>query len=142
MNSTAAIFARLSGSTSVVSRLDAYRSEPAIFNDRAPDAFQFAEKAAVIIAAPTNDRDASTFTESIRAITQDVRIYTRDVGSSAVLDTLARDIRDLFHLQPEALVITGGKANIVTVSGPVSAPTTDPAIVGRRLIISLELQKS
>ena len=141
MNSTKAIFSRLTGSTEVVAALDATLGAPAIFNDRAPDDFVFGEKAAVVIAAPSADIDASTFSETIRDITQDVRLYARDTGSTADIDELARLVRDLFHLRPDELTVDGGSCSLATATGPVAAPTTDPALVGRRVTLRLQLRK-
>lgn len=141
MNSTAAIFARLAGAASITQRLAAFDAAPAIFSDAAPDAFVFADLAATIIAAPTADDDASTYTETIRAVTQDVRLYAKHTGSTADLDQLARDVRDLFHLRPSEMSVTGGVVTIATATGPVAAPTTDPSLIGRRVTLRLELQK-
>lgn len=141
MNSTKAIFQRLKGSSAVVAALDALDGQPAIFNDRAPDDFVFTDRAAVVIAAPSADVDASTFTETIREITQDVRVYARDSGSTEAIDDLARLIRDLFHLQPGGLTVDGGSCSLAIATGPVAAPTTDPALIGRRVTLRLQLRK-
>lgn len=140
MNSTETIFARLTGDSGVSLRLADHNGEAAIFNDRAPDTFLFDAGAAVVIAAPADDADAGTFTERVRAITQDIRIYAKDTGSTAEIDDLSRDIRDLFHLQAAALTVTGGTVNIATATGPVQSPTTDPSLIGRRVTVRLELQ--
>ena len=141
MNSTAAIFDRLNGSPSITERLDNFNGGAAIFNDRAPDDFVFSDKAALVIAAPSADTDASTFTETIRDITQDVRLYARDTGSTADIDALGRDIRDLFHLQASQSEVEGGSCALATATGPVAAPTTDPSLVGRRVQLRLQLKK-
>lgn len=141
MNSTAAIFARLNGSQAIIDRLDIFEGRAAIFNDRAPDDFVFSTKAALVIAAPAADTDASTFSETIRDVTQDVRLYARDTGSTADIDALGRDIRDLFHLQASEIEVIGGSCNIATATGPVAAPTTDPALIGRRVTLRLQLKK-
>lgn len=141
MNSTAAIFARLNDSLSIIERLDIFNGGAAIFNDRAPDDFQFSDKAALVIAAPSADIDASTFTETIRDITQDVRLYAHDTGSTADIDALARAVRDLFHNQPEALSLTGAVPIICQAAGPTVSPTTDPSLVGRRISLRLELER-
>ena len=141
MNSTAAIFARLSDNLSNIERLDTFEGRAAIFNDRAHDDFQFSDKAALVIAAPSADTDASTFTETIRDITQDVRLYARDTGSTADIDALGRDIRDLFHLQASQIEVEGGSCSLATATGPVAAPTTDPSLVGRRVQLRLQLKK-
>lgn len=142
MNSTASIHARLTADAAIISQLDTYAGAPAIFSDRAPDDFDFADRAAVIIAAPFSDDPEETFTEIGRAIRQDVRIYAKDSGSTLDIDNLARAVRKLFHNQPAALVVDGGKCTIITAAGPVAAPTTDPSLVGRRVTLRLELQES
>ena len=141
MNSTAAIFARLNDDASLIAGLDLFSGSPAIFNDRAPDDFVFSDKAALVIAAPSADTDASTFSETIRDITQDVRLYARDTGSTADIDALGRVVRDLFHLQASQIEVEGGSCNLATATGPVAAPTTDPSLVGRRIQLRLQLKK-
>ena len=141
MNSTAAIFARLNSQASIKSRLDTHNNKPAIFNDRAPDAFVFGAKAAIVIAASTRDEPDDTFTEFGREVVQDVRIYAKDGGSTAVIDQLARDIRELFHARPSELTVDGGSCSLATATGPVAAPTTDPSLIGRRVSLRLLLQK-
>lgn len=142
MNSTAAIFARLNDSLTIIERLDTFEGRAAIFNDRAPDDFQFSDKAALVIAAPSADTDASTFTETVRDITQNVRLYARDTGSTAAIDGLGRDIRDLFHLQASQIEVEDGTCSLATATGPVAAPTTDPSLVGRRVMLRLLLERN
>ena len=141
MNSTKVIYQRLIGSTDLVAALDATDGSSAIFNDRAPDDFVFSTKAAVIIAAPSADVDVSTFSETIRDVTQDVRLYARDTGSTVAIDDLGRLIRDLFHLKASQIEVEDGSCNIATATGPVAAPTTDPALIGRRVTLRLQLKK-
>lgn len=141
MNSTKAIYQRLAGSAEVVAALDTVSGAPAIFNDRAPDDFVFSTKAAIVIAAPSADTDASTFSETIRDVTQDVRLYARDTGSTAAIDDLGRLIRDLFHLKASEIEVDDGSCNLATATGPVAAPTTDPSLVGRRVQLRLQLRK-
>src|SRR5690606_4996845 len=111
MNSTATVFARLAA---VTASLATWKGQPAIFNDRAPDAFLTPTdangdplpgpiKPFLIIAAPSRDEASETLTEAGRLIMQDVRGYQRDTGSSTELDTLMRTVRDLFHNMPQAL---------------------------------------
>lgn len=141
MNSTAAIFARLSGDSRIIAQLDVFEGEPAVFNDAAPLDFVFAEKAVLVIAAPTDDQDASTFTETIRAIAQDIRLYAKHTDSTADLDQLARDVRDLFHQRPDTLSADGAVFITAIATGPVASPTTDASLVGRRISLRLEMQR-
>ncbi len=140
MNSTATIFARLAA---VAPSLATWNNAPAIFNEAAPDDFLDQEpkpsKPFLIIAVPTSDVAMETLTETGRLIVQDVRGYQRRTGSAAQLDALMREIRDLFHNQPQALVVSGGKCDVARVTGPVQSPTTDEAYTGRRVTIRLDL---
>jgi len=140
LNSTATIFARLAA---VAPLLATWNGQPAIFNEAAPDDFLDQEpkpsKPFLIIAVPTSDVAMETFTETGRLIVQDVRGYQRRIGSAAQLDTLMREVRDLFHNSPQSLVVTGGKCDVARVTGPVQAPTSDEAYTGRRVTIRLDL---
>ena len=146
MDTTALIFAALSGE--MLGRVADYQSFPAIFNDRAPDNFlasySVGDKPFIVIAAASDDRPDDTFTEFGRVVTQDVRLYEYASGSTAGLDSLALVIRGLFHAQADALtpLLEGGKVVIATVSGPVASPTTDPALIGRRLTLRLTLEET
>ncbi|MFN4296802.1 MAG: hypothetical protein ACK4FB_08160 [Brevundimonas sp.] len=144
MNSTATIWSRLSADATLIAALATYGTGPAIFNEKAPTGFVFATgvKPCLIIAAPSNDQGAETFTENGRAIQQDVRGYAFDTGSSAALDTIMRRVRTLFHNAPGSLTVTGGKAILSRVTGPVASPTSEASVIGRRVTISLELQNT
>lgn len=138
MNSTATIFARLTG---VSASLATHNGAPAIFSERAPDDFLETPPAKpfLIIAVPTSDVAMETFTETGRLILQDVRGYQRDTGSGAQLDTVMRAVRDLFHNRPGELTVTGGRCDVCRVNGPMQSPTTDPSLIGRRVSIRLDL---
>lgn len=140
MNTTAAIFNRLTQAP-ITAQLDSFEGQPAIFNDSAPDDFPFGPLAVAVIAAPSADNPDDTFTEDGRAITQDVRLYARHTGSTAEIDQLARDVRDLFHQQPDTLAAPGATFITAIATGPVASPTTDPSLVGRRITLRFELQK-
>ncbi|MCO8017497.1 hypothetical protein NI456_01365 [Brevundimonas diminuta] len=143
MNSTATIFARLAA---VAPSLATWNGQPAIFNETAPDDFLDQEpkpsKPFLIIAVPTSDVALETFSETGRLIVQDVRGYQRRTGSAAGLDALMREVRDLFHNRPGELVVSGGKCDVVRVTGPAQAPTTDEAYTGRRVTIRLDLRNT
>lgn len=143
MNSTGTIFARLA---SVAPSLAVWNGAPAIFAEYAPDDFlkqdPRPEKPFLIIAAATSDIPLETFTETGRLIVQDVRGYQRFTGSSATLDALMREVRDLFHNRPTELTVTGGVCEVARVNGPVQSPTSDEALIGRRVTLRLELKNT
>lgn len=142
MNSTKAIYQRLIGSTDATEVLDTFRGLPAVFEDMAPDDYLAVQQGfCIVIAAPTSDTDASTLTETIREVVQEVRAYGKRSGSIASLGDFALLLRDLFHLQAPNIEVEGGSCNLATATGPVVAPTTDPALVGRRVTLRLQLKK-
>lgn len=144
MNSTATVYARLIADATLIAALATYGAGPAIFNEKAPTGFVFGlgVKPCLIIAVPVADTAVETFSENGRAIQQDVRGYAFDTGSSLALDAVMQRVRDLFHNQPEALTVTGGRAILSRVTGPVASPTSEPSVIGRRVTIRLELQNT
>ena len=142
MNSTKAIFQRLIGSPDATEALDTFEGLPAVFEDMAPDDYlAVQERFCIVIAAPSSDIDASTLTETIREVVQEVRTYGKRSGSVASLGDFALLLRDLFHLQAPNIQVDGGSCNLATATGPVAAPTTDPSLVGRRVQLRLQLKK-
>lgn len=141
MNSTAAIFDRLTADAAIRAALAGWQGGAAIFSERAPDDFLDTPptKPFLIIAVPTSDVAMETFTETGRLVVQDVRGYQKDSGSSADLDTLMRAVRDLFHNRPGELTVTGGNCDVCRVNGPMQSPTSDEAYIGRRVSIRLDL---
>ena len=142
MNRALTIFNRIQSAAETSFELAIYDGLPAIFDDMAPDDFVFGDDIAIIIAAPTSHEPDPTLSEQAWVVVRDVRLYCRHTGSNARLDALAEHIRGLFHLQPEALFVDGGRCSIATATGPVASPTTDPALVGRRITLRLTLQEN
>lgn len=141
MNSTAALYARLGA---LSGDLATYGGAAAIFDDAAPDDFLKTNtvKPFLVIAAPASDRPLETLTENGRLIVQDIRGYQRHSGSSAALDSLMRAVRDLLHNRPGELTVTGGKCDVCRVDGPMASPTSDPALIGRRVTVRMDLTRS
>lgn len=150
MNSTATIFARLNGDLTLLALLASYAppiglTRSAIFNEFAPVDFDMGPQQpmpCLIVAAPEADDAVETFTERARSISQEVRGYGFNAGSSASLDTVMQRVRTLFHNAPSSLTVTGGRADLSRVSGPVGSPVDDPSLIGRRLTIRLEIQET
>ena len=141
MNTAPTIFDRIASDAATAGELDTYEGLPAIFDDMAPDNYVFGDDMAVIIAAPTRNDPDPTFTEQSWIVVRDVRLYCRHTGDNSRLDALADHLRDLFHLKQDDLSVDGGTVTACTVAGPVASPTTDPALVGRRITLRLELQE-
>ncbi len=142
MNVTAAIFARLKADASVIAALQTYEGAPAVFDDAAPDDFILVDgKLLIVIAAALSNEPDDTFTEKGRLIRQEVRLYARHSGDNAALDVLAVHVRNLFHAQP-AVSVTDGMVTFASAAGPVASPTTDPALVGRRVALRINTEET
>lgn len=150
MNTTAALYALLAADRALVAMLATYaapfrRAGAAIFDEETPDDFIYGAenaKPCIVISPPTRDVAWSTMTERGRIIEQPVRLYAWRGGSNVAIDAAARRVRDLIHQRHEALTITGGRAIAASVAGPTLAPTSDRAVTGRLLTVSLELQEN
>lgn len=142
MNSALTIFNCIQSDAETSFELAIYDGLPAIFDDMAPDDFVFGDDIAIIIAAPTSNEPDPTLSEQSWVAVRDVRLYCKHTGSNARIDAIAEHIRGLFHLRPEALVVDGGRCTIATATGPVASPTTDPALVGRRITLRLTFQEN
>lgn len=149
MNSTATIFARLTGDATLVALLDTHNGAPAVFSERAPDGYEIGPKPCLVIAADTDGRAVETMTEFGRRIVRDVRGYAPDAGSTLALDTVMERVRTLFHNNPGSLTVVGGVVKISRVTGPTASPTQSElgdaaaaALIGRRVTISLEIQEA
>lgn len=137
MSANALIFARLVADGTLTARLAIYNGAPAIFSDVAPDDFMQQAAPSLIIRAPTTDRPDDTFTSKGRALEQPVSIYALRTASSQLIDEVADRARLLFHNQEAALGVV-----IATVLGPVDAPTTDAAVIGRQITIRLNTEEN
>ena len=137
MSSTAVIYRRLLADPLIAYELDEYGSLPAVFDDEAPVDFVQGPALMIIIAAPSSVVSAATLTEKSWTYRQDVRVYAKHNGSNARLDLLAAHIRDLFDIEPDSQE----GVTVATATGPLAAPTSDPAVVGRRVTIQLTIKE-
>lgn len=136
-----ALFQRLSGDAAYTTLLDVHDSRVALFSDYAPYGFQIGDKPIGIISAPSQNVSDDTYTEEFRQVLLELRMYHRPQGSSYALDRAAEQARATLKTWPLG-AITGGTLKDVTVTGPVTAPTEDPELEGRRLPIQLLIQET
>lgn len=149
MNSTATIFSRLNGDSTLTALLASYTpatggaSRAAIFSEFAPDDFVMSSaqtKPCLVIAAPLDRQPAATLTEDFEIHERQVRGYAYFNGSTAGLDTVMERVVTLFQNAQASLSVTGGTVIASRVSGPVGSPTDDTALIGRRIGLRLEFQ--
>jgi|SRR6056297_151364 len=137
----AAVYGRLSSDSSLTARLSSYNSGPAIFADFAPHDHVIDDKPIIVISAPSQSEADDTYTEDYRDLTMGVRLYHRPQGSSADLEAAAEHTRQILKSWP-AGAITNGSLVDASVSGPVAAPTEDPALEGRLLQVRLRIKET
>jgi hypothetical protein len=127
----------LASEATFVAAVAAYRGEAAIFADQVPDDFVQEDAPCAVIRPASLDRPDDTFSSNGRYVEQRLYLYARRTGSSKAIEELAETVRSLFHDQAKALGVVN-----CTVLGPVDAPTTDPAVIGRQMTIQLTTQET
>ena len=112
---TQAIYNRLVSDLSLISRLASYKGQPAVFTiDPVP---ANAVLPYVVVSGPTSDVPFDTKTTEGREMLVDVRCYTDDNGSKALVEDIAERVRELFHRQK---INVTGYDNLITVcNGPI-----------------------
>lgn len=138
----AAVFARLTGDATLQALLATHASAPAVFEDGAtPPEFTHGVLPIVVVGAPTHVNDDDTLSEAMRSEQIALRLYHRPVGASLPIVQAAERIRTLFkNWGPVA--VTGGTVIQTEVVGPSPAPTDDPSIDGRVVILSLLIKEA
>lgn len=135
------VFARLSADTSLASIVGAYGGGVAIFTDYIPSDFVADADPVIIVAAPFDSADFDTFDQYGRTIQLNVRLYHKPSGNSLSLMQAAERARTVLKTWP-AGSITAASLVDATVTGPVSAPTDDPALSGLLLSVRLIIQET
>lgn len=138
----AAVFSRLTGDATLTAALAVYGGAPAVFEDgMAPGDLVIAAAPVVIVTPPTHLANADAFDASFRTEQIFVRLYARPAGSSLTLQTAAERVRTLLQNWGPA-AITGGTLINGTVSGPSPAPTDDPSLDGRLILVNLFIRET
>lgn len=134
---TAALFQHIRVDPEITGKLDTYLDVPGVFEEIAPPGFEI-NKPIVIIEPPHNaDRD-DTSTCVGREYLMYVRVFGRVItengatGYEALNDAAEALARALHNSQPD---IDGGRTSRISVNGPNRAPTDNPSIGGRVLLL-------
>lgn len=135
------VFVRLSSDVALTAQLATYRSAPAVFADYAPTDYQFGPLPAIVVASPSANESDDTYTEDYRQVTLNVRLYHLPQGSSAALELAGEQARLTLKSWASG-AMTGGSLTASAVSGPVEAPTQDPALEGRLLQVRLTIKET
>lgn len=117
---TAAVYARLSGSTQLAGLLAVYENGPAVFtDDRVPGD---AVKPYVVSSGNVADEPWDTKTNRGRRVTRDVGVYA-DHRDTKTVEAAAETVHRLFHRQ--ALSVDGWHNVTTRVSGPIRLSADD-----------------
>lgn len=140
-----AIRTRLAGDATLVALLSAYGSPsgPAIFvGDTIPEDMieAITDKPAIIVEEPGIQDDASDYTSAQRSVQTNIRLYNKPNGSGLPMLNAAERARTLLHHWATESFSTG-ELHGSFVSGPQRAPTSDPSLEGRLLIVRLEIKE-
>lgn len=137
MDFTASLFSALAADAGLTALLAEYDGDPAIFSgDAIPEDFEISEDPFVWIRPPHGGTNVDDFSSNSRTIDLDVSLFAKASESGKKLDDAAEVARLALHRQ----ILPGAAAPFCTVTGPLSAPTSDLSIAGRRLATRLHVR--
>lgn len=114
---TQAIYDVLAGDATLTGLLNTYGGQPAVFTtDPAPGD---AAMPYIVTAGEVAQEPFDTKTTEGRIATRDVRCYTAESGSAAVVEAIAERVRQLLHRQE--ISIAGYDWVMAECSGPIAA---------------------
>jgi hypothetical protein len=132
---TQAIYDVLAGDATLTGLLNTYDGEPAVFTtDPAPGD---AAKPYIVSAGEVAQEAWDTKTTRGRIATRDVRCYTAESGSAAVVERMAERVYTLLHRQ--AIAIEDWTVVIAECSGPIAADEQDA--YGRIVTVRFTIQE-
>jgi len=134
---TAALFQHIRALPEITSKIDTYRDAPCVFEEIAPSGFEI-NRPVIILHPPHNtDRD-DTSTCIGREYLMYARVFGRVItengatGYEELNDAAEILARTLHNSQPD---IDGARTSRISVNGPNRAPTDNPSIGGRALLL-------
>jgi len=115
---TQAIYNKLVEDPILVSMVNLYNNQPAIFTiEPVPGD---AELPYIVVSGPVSDVPFDTKTTIGREMLVDIRCYTKNQGSKVLVENMAERVRELFHRQ---YIPVSGYQNIITeCRGPIFIP--------------------
>lgn len=133
---TAAIYNRLVGDPILVSMLNTYKGQPAIFTiDPVPGD---AKLPYIVAAGHIADAPWDTMDSEGRDIRRDIRCYTEATGSMAQVESIAERVRQLFH--GKEIAVEGYHNVLTTCTGPILGPAED-SVYGLIVTVRFLLEK-
>ena len=134
----AAIYAALSGNSSITASLGTYNTNPSIFTRRpVPESASYPM---VVVNAPFSIVDDDALSARRSVISLDIVVYGEQDGHYRVVNTIAYLIRNQFHRLNDSLSVSGYEIYEIVTSGPVPAPVDDEEHIGRAVTLNIRIQ--
>ncbi len=144
IDTTAALYAWLTGHAPITAAIDTYSGFPAVFEQYVPDDHEIGGPVVVLDAPSRNDRENMNACRA-REVVVNIRVYANvrskdgDTGSAALhvaAETIANELHNF------VLPLNGGVTMGALVSGPVLAPTESPSIGGRLITLRWRIKET
>lgn len=120
-----AIFDRLAGSATITAGIGTFQGVPAIFTRFPIPGGAPARR--ITISSSISDDPWDTKTSTGREVITDITVWTEESGDPSLVESLAEEVRALFHREP--VDVTGYGNFIAVVGGPIE--NDDDQMYGR-----------
>lgn len=137
-----AIYAALTGNSDILDALATYQGAAAVFTRRPLPAD--ASYPLIVSSGDVALGDQDMITTEIPVIMRDVSVFgLNDTPAHyRAVESIARDVRALFHRQRSSLLVDGFDVIDILASGPIIGPTDDDMTVHRLVTLTVRLTPS
>lgn len=130
------LYAALTGVSDGITGLATYHGAPAVFTRR-PVPIDCAFPL-IITAGDVTHGDEDFIDAEMASIVRDIAVYGNKHNDYRTVETIALDVRDLFHRKRESLIVSGWNVVDIRCKGPVPTADDDDQTVGR--VVSLQVR--
>jgi len=129
LDTQGAIYTRLNGLAAVTDLVAAYGAGNAIFSSAMPQDHEIGPDPTIIIDLPATNVENDTASSEYRETDSVIRIFSVPDGSNLKLVQAGEAVRTAMKGWPVE-TINGADFQVLSVSGPEAAPTSDPSVDG------------
>lgn len=134
------LYAALTGISDGITGLATYQGAPAVFTRRpVPIDCGFP---LIITAGDVTHGDEDFIADEMASIVRDISVYGSKHADYRAVESIALDVRDLFHRNRESLIVSGWHVVDIRCRGPVPTGDDDDQTIGRVVTLQVRLTKA
>lgn len=134
------LYAALTGVSDGIDGLATYQGAPAVFTRRpVPIDCGFP---LIITAGDVTHGDEDFIADEMVQIVRDIAVYGNKHADYRAVETIALDVRDLFHRNRESLTVPGWHVVDIRCRGPVPTGDDDDQTIGRVVTLQVRLTRA